>query len=570
MKTKITTLSIIMIAVFTVGSFAGGAQGEEQRTALPPGARPYSLDRQINYETTMLGTDVVGMTVTLSTNDRRIGKVTNVIYNLNDAYVPYIVCTFDGLEGVEPTEEVPIPLYMVSKITEGKQLQLLISDMDTLKNATSLEELQEYSSYGEEGIGWNRNLYTYWQNVGAASQTVMRNRIRELRDYRYRITGGRAFAPTIVVKQSELLNKTVRSKEGEELGAIMDFTINLETGAVHHLILFPDYSYTFEHRYYPIPINAFTLDTIDETIQLTIGSHTILQAPGFTQEWPRINTSEWFGQVEEYWSKTAFQVDLRKGMRVVPHNVVKASDLFGLSLSNYQQGSLGEVEDLLINRETDSLTYVMVEFGNALGFGGGRTLVPLGAMSISRILEMAYVNLDKEEIIAAPRAEEGKVPDTTGPGKWDETLRQYWTNLHLQADYDETEKTIETVSSVQTMARPQALPVTILKDFTIQDTKGNRLADINHIIVDLNTQKARYVVALIREEGIGKNAIARGKQIAVPFSSFLWDAPEKAFILGVPAEVLSQAPAYEQFPDITTPGWEDGIRGFWEEQIGRY
>ena len=54
--------------------------------------------------------------------------------------------------------------------------------------------------------------------------------------------------------------------------------------------------------------------------------------------------------------------------------------------------------------------------------------------------------------------------------------------------------------------------------------------------------------------------------IPVPLELLQWDADNQAFILNVEAATLQSAPSFtsDQFPDLTSPGWNSGFDTFWQ------
>jgi len=165
------TICMLISAALTAGNaFASGQRRETEPTGTQA---PYAVapleERQIPYETMMRGSQLLGRSVVRAGSDQRIGEVRDLVMDLNDGYVPYLMMSFQNVSGLDRDDLIPVPLYLVAEVTERGELRLMIEDMDTLRFASPLEE---YDAYQGEGLGWTRRMYTYWQNVnsGGAAQ----------------------------------------------------------------------------------------------------------------------------------------------------------------------------------------------------------------------------------------------------------------------------------------------------------------------------------------------------------------------------------------------------------------
>jgi hypothetical protein len=84
-------------------------------------------------------------------------------------------------------------------------------------------------------------------------------------------------------------------------------------------------------------------------------------------------------------------------------------------------------------------------------------------------------------------------------------------------------------------------------------------ATINDLIVNTNSGEIMYIVI--------KTSFEDGEHIIpVPLSRLKLDTDNEAFILNVDATMLQNAPFFQsdQFPDLTTPGWNSEFDSFWQ------
>jgi len=96
---------------------------------------------------------------------------------------------------------------------------------------------------------------------------------------------------------------------------------------------------------------------------------------------------------------------------------------------------------------------------------------------------------------------------------------------------------------------------------TSTDTK-NVNTTINDLIVNTDSGQIMYIVV--------KTNFDDGEHIIpVPLSLLKLDSDNEAFILNVDATMLQNAPSFQsdQFPDMTTPGWNSEFDSFWQNNV---
>ncbi len=87
---------------------------------------------------------------------------------------------------------------------------------------------------------------------------------------------------------------------------------------------------------------------------------------------------------------------------------VKASDLIGMTVKNYQDQTLGEVEDFAVDVESGRIVQVILSTGGFIGIGETLTAVPPGALHHDVAQKVVHLDANKEKLSAAPKFEMSK------------------------------------------------------------------------------------------------------------------------------------------------------------------
>ena len=111
-----------------------------------------------------------------------------------------------------------------------------------------------------------------------------------------------------VLGASTLTGNSVRSLDGEALGTIEEFMIDLGTGKIAYCVLSFGAAPGIGNKLFAIPFGAMTLDTESHTFTLDVDRERLARAPGFDRDdWPDMTDDSWakrvfgFYGVQPYW-----------------------------------------------------------------------------------------------------------------------------------------------------------------------------------------------------------------------------------------------------------------------------
>lgn len=109
-------------------------------------------------------------------------------------------------------------------------------------------------------------------------------------------------------------------------------------------------------------------------------------------------------------------------------NVVKASEVCGVKVRNTADEDLGEINEIVIDKTTGKVGYVVLDFGGILGFGNKYFALPWKIFSYDADEDCFVINLDKERLKNAPGFDKDAWPDFSETA-FTSNINRYYSNL---------------------------------------------------------------------------------------------------------------------------------------------
>jgi sporulation protein YlmC with PRC-barrel domain len=107
-------------------------------------------------------------------------------------------------------------------------------------------------------------------------------------------------------------------------------------------------------------------------------------------------------------------------------NVVKAkSEVIGIQVKNMADENLGSICEVMLDKTSGRVAYLVLESGSFLGLGGKLIALPWNAVQYDKTKECFLVNIDKEKIKKAPGFDHSAWPDMADRG-WGESVSEYY------------------------------------------------------------------------------------------------------------------------------------------------
>jgi hypothetical protein len=99
-----------------------------------------------------------------------------------------------------------------------------------------------------------------------------------------------------------LLGNDVYNKDGESLGDIKEFMIDMASGQVAYAVLSYGGVLGLGDKLFAVPWAALALDTEHKRFTLNVPKAQLKNAPGFDKErWPSMSDSTWAGSIHKFY-----------------------------------------------------------------------------------------------------------------------------------------------------------------------------------------------------------------------------------------------------------------------------
>lgn len=106
-----------------------------------------------------------------------------------------------------------------------------------------------------------------------------------------------------------LLGNDVCNADGEDLGDIKEFMLDMATGKVAYAVLSFGGILGMGDKLFAVPFAALTLDTVNKRFTLNVPKDVLKDAPGFNQDrWPAMSDKTWASGVHQFYG-TPYNAD---------------------------------------------------------------------------------------------------------------------------------------------------------------------------------------------------------------------------------------------------------------------
>lgn len=105
-----------------------------------------------------------------------------------------------------------------------------------------------------------------------------------------------------LMSANSLLGDDVYNKDGEELGHIKEFMIDMATGKVAYAVLSFGGLMGMGDKLFSVPWAALALDTANKRFTLNVAKDVLKDAPGFDKDhWPSMSDKTWASGVHKFY-----------------------------------------------------------------------------------------------------------------------------------------------------------------------------------------------------------------------------------------------------------------------------
>jgi hyperosmotically inducible protein len=298
------------------------------------------------------------------------------------------------------------------------------------------------------------------------------------------------------------------------------------------------------------------------------------------------------------------------------NSAVKASDVIGMTVKNYQDEKLGKVDDLALDVESGRIVQVILSTGGFLGMGGTLTAMPPGVLQHDAANKVLHLDASKEKLKTAPKFDLSKWDESTQSNQVIEVYGYYGEepyfvghrdayrtpntdanrnvalprhmdgtintdgprtvdkarNAELARNVEETSNTFSTRNPDGTWTRERysnengaksswsslgyVQQASKLMGTPVKNLQDQKLGKVENFMVDLSA--GRIVVVIISSGGF----IGMGDELsAIPPTAFRFNAEHDTLQLDASKEMLASSPHFKasEWPDLSQPGYAGGV-----------
>ncbi len=217
----------------------------------------------------------------LSSDNQKIGKVENVVLDLESEHILYVVLNDNGNRVAVPPQVIGQTTgntlhanFPKSKIDRAPKFTSNMENPAELGQAAFVSQV--YQAFGAKA---------WWQGNTAANQGSFHN----------------------VHKLNKLIGMNVEDVNNSNIGKISNVVVDMPSGRLLYVVFAPASKMNLGNNLYALPSDAFTLSRDQSHLVTNIDQQKLAAAPHFaSNSWPNINDSSFASQVYQYYGKQAW------------------------------------------------------------------------------------------------------------------------------------------------------------------------------------------------------------------------------------------------------------------------
>jgi len=116
------------------------------------------------------------------------------------------------------------------------------------------------------------------------------------------------------IKASDLMDKTVNTQQGEEVGTVKDVVIG-QQGEIQYVVLEPSGDLEKEDQLLPVPFDTIQAESGKDALTVSLDMEKLRNAPAITQDqWENITNQDIDTQVRGYYGTEGGMMEQQPGM----------------------------------------------------------------------------------------------------------------------------------------------------------------------------------------------------------------------------------------------------------------
>lgn len=229
----------------------------------------------------------------LSSDNQKVGKLENLIVDLDSGKILYAVVGSGGILGAGEKKFAVWP-----RAFSEPQNDNIILKVDKARLQGAPQFTSEISKDQEMGKA---------SFVNQVHQYFAQNSIERAADRASTAVTGNATEYKTVFKADDVIGMKVKNSSDIELGKVDELAVDLPNGYVVYVILSPDSSLKVGDEYFALPPNSLMANTDRKSLTTDLTKEKLASAPHFAKEnWASLSNRTWASQVYQYYGKRAY------------------------------------------------------------------------------------------------------------------------------------------------------------------------------------------------------------------------------------------------------------------------
>lgn len=108
-------------------------------------------------------------------------------------------------------------------------------------------------------------------------------------------------------------------------------------------------------------------------------------------------------------------------------NIVKSAEVIGVTVKNPEGDKLGKIEEIVLDKLSGQVHYVVLSFGGILGMGDKFFAFPWKSISYSKDDKSFILNVSKEKLKGAKGFDKDHWPDMAQE-QWAQDIKSYYND----------------------------------------------------------------------------------------------------------------------------------------------
>jgi sporulation protein YlmC with PRC-barrel domain len=225
----------------------------------------------------------------------------------------------------------------------------------------------------------------------------------------------------------------------------------------------------------------------------------------------------------------------------------KTSTIIGRAVENQHGNELGQITEVIMEATTGNVAYAVLASDGLVGLGGKLFAIPWRALQHPTATQAFRLDITEEQLKKAPGFDKDSWPDLEDR-HWGDTIHAYdgrpphW-GQHLPP---------KTSREAEEQTTQRLLKASHVLKSAVMNPRGQRLGDIEEVVIDTAAGKVAYVVLSAKQLlGLGE------KWFAIPWHTLQQSAGFGTFTLDIDKETLQEAPGFDRdnWPNRANARW---------------